>query len=358
MEHLSQRILDNLTTAVLLVDGELRLAYINPAAEMLFALSARRATGLRVAELLPGDSGFIRKLSEALATGHPHTVRERALTLAGGREVTVDCTVSPVVEPGRPRALLVELTHVDRHLRIAREEQLIAQHQATRALIRGLAHEIKNPLGGLRGAAQLLERELPNETLKEYTEVIIAEADRLRNLLNRMLGPNTLPRREPVNLHHLMERVRKVVEAEKSAAVTIRRDYDPSIPDLNADADQLIQSLLNLTRNALQALGGRGEITLRSRVQRRFTIGHRLYRLVARVDVIDDGPGVPDELRENLFYPMVTGRPDGTGLGLTIAQSLVNQHDGLIECESRPGRTCFTILLPFDEPESERTDEH
>ncbi|GAB6039908.1 nitrogen regulation protein NR(II) [Endothiovibrio diazotrophicus] len=356
MENFSQRILDNLTSAVLLLDRDLRLTYVNPAAEMLFALSARQATGLRIAELLSKDAEFVQGLRDAVDSGHPHTVRERALKLPGGRQVTVDCTVNPVIEPGLPPALLVEMIHVDRHLRIAREEQLIAQHQATRALIRGLAHEIKNPLGGLRGAAQLLERELPNETLREYTEVIIAEADRLRNLLNRMLGPNTLPRREPVNLHHLMERVRKVVEAEKSTGVTVIRDYDPSIPDLNADPDQLIQALLNIVRNALQAVGEKGKITLRSRVQRRFTIGHRLYRLVARVDVIDNGPGVPAELRENLFYPMVTGRPDGTGLGLTIAQSLVNQHDGLIECESRPGRTCFTFLLPFDEPESERTD--
>ena len=356
MEIDIRRIMDNLTTAVLMLDSGLKLTYVNPAAEMLFALSSRQATNLRIHELLPGDAEFAQGLRDAADSGHPYTARERSLRLSNGREVKVDYTVSPLHEPGLSAVLLVELIHVDRHLRIAREEQLIAQHQATRALIRGLAHEIKNPLGGLRGAAQLLERELPNESLREYTEVIIAEADRLRNLLNRMLGPNTLPRREPVSLHQLMERVRRIIEGEKPPGVTIHRDYDPSIPEINADADQLIQAFLNIARNALQALDGHGEMTLRSRVQRRFTIGHRLYRLIARVEVTDNGPGIPDELRENLFYPMVTGRPDGTGLGLTIAQSLVNQHDGLIECDSRPGRTRFTILLPFDAPESERFD--
>lgn len=347
----SQRILDNLSTAVLLLDGRLRLSYINPAAEMLFALSSRQALGLGVRELLGPKSDFEAGLRSALKSGHPYTARELPLHLPNQRLVTVDSTVTPLVEPGKKRELLVELLHVDRHLRIAREEQLIAQHQATRALLRGLAHEVKNPLGGLRGAAQLLERELPGEALKEYTRIIIDEADRLRNLLDRMVGPKTLPQKSRINIHQVLERVRVLVEAEKPAAVTIRRDYDPSIPEMYADPDQMIQALLNIVRNAVQALGERGEIVLRTRTQRRFTIGQRLYRLVARIDISDDGPGIPPELMENIFYPMVTGRPDGSGLGLTIAQSLVNQHDGLIECQSRPGRTVFTILIPLEQEE-------
>jgi len=348
VDFVNQRILDNLSTAVLLLDAQLRVAYINPAAEMLFALSRRQVLDTVIGELLIEGEDFIAGLLSAQQSGHPYTARELTLAMPIGRRVTVDYTVTPLLEPCQEPALLVEMLHVDRHLRIAREEQLLAQHHATRALMRGLAHEIKNPLGGLRGAAQLLERELPDESLKEYTGIIIAEADRLRNLLNRMVGSNVLPQRRPVNIHQLLERVRVLVEVDKPAGVTIRRDYDPSIPETEADPDQLIQALLNIVRNAVQALGEKGEILLRTRTQRRFTIGHRLYRLVARIDIVDDGPGIPDELRENIFYPMVTGRTDGTGLGLTIAQSMVNQHDGLIECQSRPGRTVFTILLPLE----------
>jgi two-component system nitrogen regulation sensor histidine kinase GlnL len=234
----------------------------------------------------------------------------------------------------------------DRHLRISREEGLLAQGNATRALVRGLAHEIKNPLGGLRGAAQLLERELHNEELKEYTHIIISEADRLQALMNQMLGPNTLPRRRALNIHEPLERVRQVVAAELNEKIQIVRDYDPSIPDIYADMDQLIQALMNLVRNAAQAVGKEGEIILRTRAMRRYTIGHTLYKLVARIDIIDNGPGVAEEMRESLFLPMITGRAEGTGLGLSIAQSMINLSGGLIEWESQPGKTVFTVLLP------------
>jgi two-component system nitrogen regulation sensor histidine kinase GlnL len=243
---------------------------------------------------------------------------------------------------------LVELLQVDRHLRIAREENLIAQQSTARALVRGLAHEIKNPLGGLRGAAQLLERELPDESLTEYTRIIIDEADRLQLLVDRMLGPNSLPNKRELNVHEVLERVRALVQGELPAAIRIQRDYDPSIPPLQADRDLLIQAVLNIVRNAVQALGESGVITLRTRTQRQFTIGSRRHRLVARLEIVDNGPGIPPELIEQIFYPMVTGRSDGTGLGLSIAQSLVNQHGGLIECASRPGETVFTLLLPLE----------
>jgi two-component system nitrogen regulation sensor histidine kinase GlnL len=261
--------------------------------------------------------------------------------------MTVDCTVTPISEP-QHKELLVELLHVDRHLRIIREENLLAQHQATRALARGLAHEIKNPLGGLRGAAQLLERELNNEALKEYTGIIIGEADRLQNLVNRMLGPNTLPQKRLINIHQVLEHVRSLVSAEAPPGVHIVRDYDPSIPELNADPDQLIQAVLNIVRNAVQAVGDHGEITLRTRTLRQYTIGQRRHKLVIRIDVIDNGPGIPPDMMESIFYPMVTGRPEGTGLGLPIAQFLISQHGGLIECASRPGFTTFTLLLPLE----------
>jgi len=246
----------------------------------------------------------------------------------------------------------MEMHQVDRQIRITREEQLISQHQATQALLRGLAHEIKNPLGGLRGAAQLLERELPNRELREYTRIIIDEADRLQALLNRMLGPNQLPHRGDVNIHHIIEHVRGLVLAEFPSGPRIIRDYDPSIPNFEADSDRLIQALLNLTRNGAHAAGDDGELVLRTRVLRQFTIGSTLYRLVLRIEIEDTGPGIPDSLMDRIFFPMVSGRPGGTGLGLPIAQELINQHGGLIECESRPGKTQFFVYLPL-EPEDD-----
>lgn len=347
-ERLHQRILENLTTAVVTLDSELVIAYINPACEMLFALSARKAVGKELRHLVMGPDELFERLAACLEDGHPFTERELHLSLFGQRDYIVDCTVTALTEPGQPIGLLLELVRIDRQLRITREENLIAQHYATRAVIRGLAHEIKNPLGGLRGAAQLLERELPDEQLTEYTKIIIDEADRLQNLLDRMLGPNTLPNLRDTNIHHVLERVRSLVLVEAPSGITINRDYDPSIPNLRADSDQLIQAVLNLVRNAVQALGERGDIILRTRAQRQITIGHERHKLVLTVEVIDNGPGISPEIQERIFYPMVTGHANGTGLGLSIAQSLINRHGGLIECNSEPGSTVFRILLPLE----------
>lgn len=342
------RILESLSTAVLVFDHALHLNYLNPAGEMLLAVSARQAHDQRLPDLLPGTAALAERLQQAVADNQPYTEHELRLHLPSGRDITVDCVVTPLSDQRSGGGLLVELTQVDRHLRIAREDNLLEQHQAARQLVRGLAHEIKNPLGGLRGAAQLLERELDNDDLKEYTRIIIGEADRLRSLVNRMLGPNQLPKMRPCNIHQIVEHVRSLVAAEDHPGLTLIRDYDPSIPDFLADPEQLIQSVLNIVRNAAQALGGQGQVILRTRTQRQFTIGHKRHKLVVRVDVIDNGPGIPPEMLETIFYPMVTGHAEGTGLGLSIAQSLVNVHGGIIECSSRPGHTEFTILLPLE----------
>jgi two-component system nitrogen regulation sensor histidine kinase GlnL len=355
LDAVSQRIIENLHTAVLLLDGSLRVEFMNPACEMLFAVSAARFLGHQAQEVLI-DRELSAALQQVLSSGTPITERELVLNLGYRPKVTVDLTAVPFIDSDGQEALLVEMNQVDRQLRITREEGLLAQSHATRALVRGLAHEIKNPLGGLRGAAQLLERELNNEELKEYTTIIISEADRLQALMNQMLGPSSLPRKRLINVHEAVERVRQVVSAELSEDIHIKRDYDPSIPDVYADLDQLIQAVMNLVRNAAQAVGRHGEITLRTRTLRQYTIGHTLHKLVARVDIIDNGPGIPPEMRESLFLPMVTGRPDGTGLGLPIAQSLINMNGGLIEWESRPGNTVFTILLPI-ETEREQSQE-
>jgi two-component system, NtrC family, nitrogen regulation sensor histidine kinase GlnL len=345
--EMQQRILDNLTHAVFMFDANLCLDYVNPAGEMLFAVSAKRLIGQCAAALLPNDSHLLEAIEKGLQSGHPFTEHEVQITLAGRRELTVDCTITPLASAANDSGLLVELQQLDRQLRISREGQQQAQQETLRSLVRGLAHEIKNPLGGLRGAAQLLERELPDPELKEYTNIIIGEADRLRNLVNQLLGPNAVPQKEALNIHQVLEHVRQLVNVEKRGDITFVSDYDPSIPEILGDRDQLIQAVLNIVGNAVQAIGEKGEIILRTRARRQFTIGQTRHKLVCQVEIIDNGIGIAEDMMESIFYPMVTGRADGTGLGLSIAQSLINQHDGLIQCESRPGRTRFTLLLPL-----------
>jgi len=342
-----EALLEGLTTAVISLDQELRVSGLNAACENLFGVSRRIAQSQPLALALPHFAAHEVRLREALDAGTGFIERELELGRNGEQPVTVDCTVTPLLLGKKP-GLLLELAPLDRHLRISRDEQLSAQFDASRELIRGLAHEIKNPLGGIRGAAQLLEREFPDPEHGEYTDVIIREADRLQNLVDRLLGPSRPPRRETLNVHEVLEHVRKLVDAEAPSGVEVARDYDPSIPDVAGDREQLIQALLNVARNALQALDGSGRIVLRSRTRRQLTIAGRLHRLVAVMEIEDNGPGVPPELQEKIFYPMVTTRPTGTGLGLPIAQHLMHSHGGLIECRSRPGCTVFSMYLPLE----------
>lgn len=342
-----QQILEHMNTAVLMCDQHMVLQYINPAGEMLFEHSTRQLLGRSLAELINTDQAFIEQIQEALDSSHPFSKHEIIITLPEAKELTVDLTVNVVHETNAPPELLLEIKPVDRLQRISRDEFLVAQQNATRELLRGLAHEVKNPLGGLRGAAQLLEKQLDDDELKEYTQVIIDEADRLQKLVNRILGPAGVPVKVAVNIHELLERVRSLVTIESTDDIVIRRDYDPSIPDILGDADQLIQAILNIVKNAKQALGTTGNIILRTRVHRKFTLAQIQHKLVARIDIIDDGPGVPEKIREKLFFPMITGRANGTGLGLSIAQTLIQQHNGMIECDSQPGNTMFSIFLPI-----------
>jgi two-component system, NtrC family, nitrogen regulation sensor histidine kinase GlnL len=240
--------------------------------------------------------------------------------------------------------LLAELRPLDQQLRQAREERMVFEQQTNRELIRNLAHEIKNPLGGLRGSAQLLERELDRPELREYTQVIIKEADRLQALMDRMLTPHRAPRIEPLGIHEVLERVRSLVSAE-FAGIEIERDYDPSLPELIGDREQLIQALLNIARNAAQA--GAKRIVLRTRAVRQITILRQRFKLALELQVIDDGPGVPEEIQDRIFSPLVSGREGGSGLGLSLAQTFIQYHQGVIEFESRPGRTTFRIVLPI-----------
>lgn len=338
--------LDLLSSAVILVDEQLLVRYLNAGAENLFATSRCKALGTPLTKILGEPSGLVSALENALRNNWSYTGQDLKVLRPDSAPLNLDCTVSPVEAAGV--RLLLEFRPIDAQMRVAREEHLAQQQQANRELIRNLAHEIKNPLGGIRGSAQLLERELTSPQLREYTEVIIAEADRLQDLMNRMLTSHSMMRPAPLNIHDVLERVRRLILAE-FPAVTIRRDYDTSLPDIKADREQLIQAILNITRNAAQALDGRGEIGLRTRVARQVTLAKRRFRLALELQVTDNGPGIPESIRDKIFYPLVSGREGGSGLGLSLAQSFIEQHHGVIEVESQPGHTCFTILLPIGE---------
>lgn len=345
------RILDSLNTSVLIVDRTRAILYLNVAAESLFGTSRNQARGRPLSELVADASSLNAIVDRAIETSRPFLRRELTLRPVNGEgELIVDCVVAPYEESTAP-AIMIEISDTTQHQRISREAALLTQIDGSRLMIRQLAHEIKNPLGGLRGAAQLLARQLPEESMREYTSVIINEADRLAGLVDALLGPGHAPRTELTNIHELLQHVRHLLTADAPPGVTIDRDYDPSLPPLLLDRNQIIQAMLNLGRNALQAVAqnadGKGRIVLRTRALTNVNIGARRHRLVASVQFEDNGSGVPDHLRETVFYPLVSGRPDGTGLGLAVAQDLVSRHDGLIEFHSRPGLTLFTILLPF-----------
>jgi len=260
-------------------------------------------------------------------------------------ERVVDCRVSPIDMD--TAALLVEMTDVTRRTQISRENALLIQHGAGRQMIRQLAHEIKNPLGGIRGAAQLLERQLADAELREYTDVVIGETDRLAGLVDTLLGPGGPSNKQPVNVHELLEYVVRIIEAEEQRQLTFKRDYDPGLPEIDLDRDQMVQAFLNLVRNAASALEGHGTIRLRSRAVTNFTIGDVRHRVIATIEIEDDGPGIPLQLQDSVFYPLVTSKPEGTGLGLPAAQELISRHGGLIEFDSRPGRTVFYVRIPL-----------
>ena len=340
--------LDLLSSAVVLLDAKLLIRYVNPAAENLFAVSQRLLNGQPLKHLVGEPADLASALSNALKNNWGYTGQNIAIQRGDEDVLHLDCTVTPV-DVGGAR-LLIEFRPIDQQLKAAREERLAEQQLANRELIRNLAHEIKNPLGGIRGSAQLLEHELRDlhnaEQLAEYTQVIIKEADRLQDLMQRLLSSHRAMQATQVNVHEILERVGRLIRAEY-AGVHVTRDYDTSLPDLNGDREQLIQAILNVARNAAQAMHGSGEITLRTRAARQVTLNKKRYRLALELQVFDNGPGIPENIRDKIFYPLVSGREGGSGLGLTLVQSFVHQHKGSIEVESRPGRTCFTILLPL-----------
>lgn len=352
-DKLHKRLLDTLKTGVVVMDNRLRLLYLNVAGESLLEISARQASQLFIGDIFLGAAEDIGEMQTALNNSNSFTKRQTQLQLMHGKTIDVDYIVTPYEENGEQRVLL-EIMLLEHSYRISREESLNSSHATTRELLRGLAHEIKNPLGGIRGAAQLLAQELNSEDLGDYTNVIIEEADRLRKLVDRLVGSKQPLNMQAINIHEVLERVRSLVAAEISGkGISLIRDYDPSIPTVLADSSQLIQAMLNIVRNAMQSLFNPkvehdlGRIYLRTRIMRNTTIGAKFHRLAACIKIIDNGPGIRPEIIDTIFYPMISGRAEGTGLGLSITHSIIKQHKGLIECDSRPGATCFTVLLPL-----------
>ncbi|MBC7414308.1 MAG: PAS domain-containing protein [Herminiimonas sp.] len=346
--------LELLASAVLILDAEGHITYANAAAENLFETSARALLWQRMTDLFLNTAELESAFRQAAA--HQFADKRQDLTLErSGREALhVHVVVTALDNPETP--VLVELRENVQQLKLDREERLLDQSQANKELIRNLAHEIKNPLGGIRGAAQLLELELPErhaKELREYTQVIIKEADRLQTLVDRLLAPHRRPHIVgDVNIHEVCERVRSLITAEFPSGLTIVRDYDLSVPEFRGDKEQLIQAVLNITHNAAQALSARIEagdarLTVRTRVARQVTLAKVRYRLALDLHIIDNGPGIPPDIQDRIFYPLVSGRDGGSGLGLTLAQTFVQQHQGVIECESWPGCTDFRILIPL-----------
>lgn len=338
-------IIENLATGIVFLDNQQNVKYLNQSAESDLRVSARQISGQPLSEYLPYGASLLQRIANVISTGENYREWEHCLTLGVDTSITLDYSISKMPDGG---GVLLEFLAVDQQLHAHQEEKRREQQLLSQEVVRGLAHEIKNPLGGLRGAAQLLERELKDPELAEFTQIITREADRLTNLVDQLLGPTRLPQDVSLNVHEVIEHVRQLVDVEtQEQDITLERDFDPSIPDIIGDREQLTQALLNIVKNGVQALKGHGLITIRSRAQRQVNINGKRHKLIVRIDVVDNGPGVPDDMQEKIFYPMVTGRAEGTGLGLAIAQSICVRHGGTILLESAPGKTCFSLLLPI-----------
>lgn len=347
----TENLLDNLSTAVLVLDGMLVVQYANHAAQTVFERSLNLLIGCSLNQFLASSSLDFVRFQNSMQLGEVYSDSEVTFRFTDGRHTQADVSVTSILE-NQEKRLLVEIRLVVQQKKISQENHQWAQQRAARELVRGLAHEIKNPLGGIRGAAQLLAKQLPSEELKEFTQVIIEQSDRLTNLVDRLLGPNLRPNFDWHNVHQVLEKICTLVQLEPSHNITITRDYDPSIPDVYLDQDMLQQATLNIVRNSVQVLSEHpeieGEIKIVTRIGRQVIIHGACFPLCVKIQVVDNGPGIPTELKNTLFYPMVTSKKEGSGLGLSISQTLIGHHRGKIEVDSWPGRTEFTLYIPID----------
>ena len=346
-------LLDNVTTGIVLLNSDLRFLYVNASAEALLGISDQKAHGLFIGDILKNAAEDIGEMQTAIAKNNSVTKLRAELNTIHSKKLVVDYTINPFDKNGQVNALL-ELNSIEQSQKITREVSLNSAYTTTRELVRGLAHEIKNPLGGIRGAAQLLAQEISDNELIDYTQVIIQEADRLRNLVDRLVGSRKPPELREINIHEVIERVRNLIAAETlGKGIKLYCDYDPSLPMILADSEKMIQALLNLLRNSMQALNSPdidhqlGEIILRTRISRNITVASKFYKLAVAIEIIDNGPGIPKNISDTIFYPMISGRPDGSGLGLPISHGIVTQHGGMIVCDSKPGETKFTVTIPI-----------
>ncbi|MBB1475994.1 nitrogen regulation protein NR(II) [Shewanella sp. SG41-3] len=342
----TNNLLNHLVTAVLVINNQLKPCYANAAAEQLLGVGNHKLLEQTLPELYQLMGVEPQLLRDAVNAGQGLTINTAVLITLDGQHHTVDITLMPIENDNN--ISILELRQVDQQRRIHQQLNMDAQQQAAQFLVRNLAHEIKNPLGGLRGAAQLLSRELTSPDLKEFTTLIIEQADRLRNLVDRLLGPQRPTQHTQQSIHQVIEKVLKLIEMALPDNIHLKRDYDPSIPDIEMDSDQMQQAVLNIVQNAIQALEHcGGDIVIRTRTQHQVTIGTHRYKVVLALSIIDNGPGIPSELLDTLFYPMVTGRDEGSGLGLSIAHNIARLHRGRIDCISVPGHTEFIINLPL-----------
>ena len=347
--NIAEQILDTLNSSILCLDSARQITYVNAAAEALFESSAAGLIGRHFTSLLSQlePSSILRKLQ---LDSVDFTEHEAIITLANGKSIIANYSIYPFGNLVHGGEIVLEIRQLERQAQFAQDEMKQMQQQATQQLARGLAHEINNPLGGIRGAAQLLQRALDRPEWGEYTEVIISEVDRLQSLTANMLGPGNPINKKPINILEVLEHIRRIINAAEPERIHITRDYDPSIPELEADRDMLIQAFLNIVRNAVQAIDEHGEISFKTRVDFRFTIGQVTHPLVLRVDISDNGHGIPRELGETIFLPMITDKPEGSGLGLPIAQEIVSRHGGIIHLHSSDSGTTFSTILPLEKP--------
>ncbi|WP_286270108.1 nitrogen regulation protein NR(II) [Thalassotalea hakodatensis] len=345
--YYQQNLPNHMVTAVIVLDSQLNIQYANPATEALLVKSLNKLRNQSLQHVFFNSPISSIRLKQLLTSGQEFSDSDVVLEFFDKRIITVELTASSFSLDNAP-FILLEIKQIDQQKQISEEAFQHQQWESARDLIRGLAHEIKNPLGGLRGAAQLLNKEITPEQ-QEYTAMIIEQADRLTNLVDRLLGPNQLPNFNSQNIHLILEKVAQLISFNNPNNIKIIKDYDPSLPDINFDADKIQQALLNIVSNAIQVIGESGVVRLKTRAASNKTINGRRIKLAAQISIIDNGPGIPSKIQDTLFYPMVSGRSNGTGLGLAISQTLINQHKGKISCISRPGHTEFIILLPISE---------
>ncbi|MDG2252423.1 MAG: nitrogen regulation protein NR(II) [Methylophilaceae bacterium] len=342
--------LEQLATAAIVFDKNLKIIYMNPSAEVLLELSHGQAHNQNI-EIFFEDHKFF-KLALDSATKKQSSYRENEYFIKSKQNKTICVTLTISQLNKDPGDFIVELIQMDQHLRVAKEERMFIQQQANSELLRNLAHEIRNPLGGLRGAAQLLEKELGDHSLEEYTQIIIKEADRLQNLMNKLLTPHQLPAYEETNIHEVIERVRSLILSEFGKDITFVRDYDVSLPEIIADREKLIQAVLNIARNAIQSMQNDNtqnmQLKLTTRSERQIVFHKKKHATAIRIDIEDNGPGIPLNIQDKIFYPLVSGNEQGSGLGLPLSQNIVTQHKGMITFISQTGHTKFSILLPIN----------